>query len=45
MWWKLDFNTIDDYAKLNIGKTYRVKGYSKRIPFLGMVQNIYDIGI
>ena len=44
MWWKLDFNTIDDYAKLNIGKKYRVKGYGKHIPFLGMVQNIYDIG-
>jgi len=45
MWWKLDFNTIDDYAKLNIGKTYRVKGYDKRIPFFDPYLNIYDIGI
>ena len=45
MWWKFDFNNIDDYAKLNIGKTYRVKGYSARIPFLGMVYKIYDIGM
>jgi len=45
MWWKLDFNIIDDYAKLNVGKTYRVKGYGKRIPFIGMVQNIYDVGV
>jgi hypothetical protein len=45
MWWKFDFNTIDDYGKLNIGKTYRVKGYGKRIPFLNMVHNIYDISV
>ena len=45
MWWKLDFNELDDYAKLNVGSTYRVKGYGKRIPFLGMVHKIYDIGI
>ena len=45
MWWKLDFNTMDDYAKLNVGKTYHVKGYGKHIPFLGMVHNIYDIGV
>ena len=45
MWWKFDFNNIDDYGKLNVGKTYRVKGYGKRIPFLSMVHNIYDIGV
>jgi hypothetical protein len=33
-----------DYAKLNVGKTYCVKKYGKRIPFLDMVQNIYEIG-
>jgi len=45
MWWKFDFNVMDDYAKLNVGKTYHVKGYGKHIPFLGMVYNIYDIGM
>ena len=45
MWWKFKFNNMDDYAKINIGKTYRVKGYGKRIPFLGAVYKIYDIGM
>lgn len=45
MWWMFDFNSIDDYAKLNVGKTYHVKGYGKRIPFFSMVNKIYDIGI
>jgi len=45
MWWMFDFNDTDDYGKINIGKTYRVKGYGKRVPFLGMVHKIYDIGM
>ena len=43
MWWKFDFNKINDYGKLDVGKTYRVKGYG--IPFLGILYNIYDIGV
>ena len=45
VWWKGDFNEADDYAKLDVGKTYRVKGYGIRVPFLGMYHKIYDIGL
>ena len=45
VWWKGDFNQADDYAKLDAGKTYHVKGYGIRVPFLGMYHKIYDIGL
>jgi len=45
VWWKGEFDQADDYAKLDAGKTYRVKGYGIRVPFLGMYHKIYDIGM
>ncbi len=45
VWWKGEFNQADDYAKLDAGKTYHVKGYGIRVPFLGMYHKIYDIGM
>lgn len=43
LWWKGDFYQSDNYAKMDVGKTYHVKGYGNRIPILGMYNNIYEI--
>ena len=43
VWWKGEFNSGDDYAQLNVGKTYRVKGYGIRFPFLSMYYKIYSM--
>ena len=43
LWWKGEFNSGDDYAQLNVGKTYRVKGYGLRVPFLSMNYKIYSV--
>jgi hypothetical protein len=45
IWWKNDFNQADDYAKLDAGKTYHVKGYGFRMPIFGLFHKIYDIGM
>jgi len=45
VWWKGEFNNADDYAKLNVGKTYRVKGYGIRVPFLSIHYKIYSVGV
>ena len=45
LWIKGEFNNADDYALLSIGKTYRVKGYGIRVPFLGMHNTIYSVDI
>ena len=42
LWWKLDFNKADDYARMDSGKSYNVKGYGARIPVLNMFPKIYD---
>lgn len=42
IWWKLDFNNADDYARFDIGKSYHVKGYGFRIPYFNMFPKIYD---
>jgi len=39
------FKSANDYALLSIGKTYRVKGYGIRVPFLGMHNTIYSVDI
>jgi len=36
---------IEKCEKLDAGKTYHVKGYGIRFPFLGMYHKIYDIGM
>ena len=43
VWWKGQFNNADDYAQLNVGKTYRVKGYGIRVPFLSIHYKIYSV--
>jgi len=43
VWWKGDFNNAEDYAQLNVGKTYRVKGYGIRVPFLSIHYKIYSV--
>ena len=45
VWWKGEFNNADDYAQLNVGKTYRVKGYGIRVPFLSIHYKIYSVGM
>ena len=45
VWFKGEFNNADDYAKLNVGKTYRVKGYGIRVPFLSIHYKIYSVGV
>lgn len=37
------FNSSDFYAKLEIGKTYRIKVYGFRVPILSMYENITSI--
>jgi hypothetical protein len=36
------FTESELYSTLNINKTYKIKGYGKRIPFIGMYPNIID---
>jgi hypothetical protein len=43
VWFLGDFNRIDEYARINIGDTYTVKGYGYNNPSLGMYKNIYTI--
>jgi len=43
VWWKGEFNNADDYAQMNVGKTYRVKGYGIRVPFLSIHYKIYSV--
>jgi hypothetical protein len=43
LWFKGDFNRGDDYAKINIGDTYKVKGYGFRVPFIDMYKQIYEV--
>jgi len=43
LWWKGEFDNSDDYAKLNVGETYHVKGYGMRVPLLSMYYNIYSV--
>lgn len=43
VWWRADFNNAEDWNNMNIGNTYRVKGWGYRIPFFGMYPNIYKI--
>lgn len=43
LWFKGDFNRADDYAKINIGDSYKVKGYGLRIPFFDIYKQIYYI--
>ncbi|MBI4441191.1 DUF1523 family protein [Candidatus Woesearchaeota archaeon] len=39
--WK--FNSSDLYAKMEAGKSYKIKTYGWRVPFLSMYENIVDV--
>ena len=43
VWFKLDFNRAEDFAKLEKGKKYKVEGYGIRVPMIDMYKNIYQI--
>jgi hypothetical protein len=43
VWWRADFNNEEDWNALEIGKTYRVKGWGYRVPLFGIYPNIYEI--
>ena len=43
LWFTGDFNRVEDYNKLQKGKTYDVYGYGFRVPILYMYQKIYKI--
>lgn len=43
LWFKGDFNRVDDYAKINIGDTYIVKGCGIRVPILDWYKQIYEL--
>jgi cytochrome b subunit of formate dehydrogenase len=43
VWWRADFNNEEDWNTLDIGKTYRVKGWGYRVPLFGLYPNIYEI--
>ena len=38
----LHFQAVELYAKIDSGKKYKIRGYGKRIPFLGMMPIIID---
>ena len=42
LWFKFDFNRADDYAMIDEGKTYKVKGYGYRFGFFDAYQTIYS---
>ncbi len=43
VWWLADFNKEEDWHNMNVGQTYRVKGWGYRVPLFDMYPNIYEI--
>ena len=43
LWFKFDYNRANDYAKIEEGKTYKVKGYGYRAGFIDSYKKIYDL--
>ena len=43
LWFKLDYNRANDYAKIEEGKTYKVKGYGYRAGFIDAYKKIYEL--
>jgi hypothetical protein len=43
VWWRADFNNVKDWNNMEVGKTYRVKGWGYRVPLFGIYPNIYEI--
>jgi hypothetical protein len=42
LWWRADFNEADDWANLQAGKTYTVRGYGIRVPALSWYPTVYE---
>jgi len=42
LWWHGDFNEADDWANLQTGKTYTVRGYGIRVPALSWYPTVYE---
>ena len=40
--WKLDFNKAEDWNRMEVGKTYKVNGYGKRMAFAGIYPSIHS---
>lgn len=45
VWYRGEFNMANDYIGLEVGKTYNVTGYGKRIHFLSKYPYIYKYTI
>lgn len=43
VWFKGEFNSMENWNKLGAGKQVRIQGYSYRIPILGMYPIIYNV--
>lgn len=43
VWWLADFNNVEDWNNMDVGKTYRVKGWGYRIPLFNVFPNVYEI--
>lgn len=43
IWFLGEFDRGSDYAKINKGETYTVKGYGIRIPVISHFPRIYDL--
>lgn len=42
---KFKFNSSDIYAKLKIGKSYKIRAYGFRIPVISWYENIIDVNL
>lgn len=43
LWWKADFNEADEWANLQVGKTYIATGYGFRLAAVSQYPVIYDM--
>lgn len=43
VWFKGDFDRAEDYDRMEIGKTYKVKGYGYRWGMIDAYKKIYEI--
>ena len=42
LWFKFDFNRANDYAQMEVGKTYNVKGYGFRSGIIDSYLKIFE---
>lgn len=42
-WFLGEFDKVEDYYKLEVGKSYHVKGYGFRIKFLDKFPSVYSV--